>query len=248
MAKQCLFCPRPVDSAEHVWSDWILQELRPAEPIHVKIGKTTSKWVDNPEVKINRVCHKCNSTWMSDLENENKPQIRSMMHGKSIVLTPAQQRLLTRWAVLKAMVIDGSSAKRIPFYKQCERTGLKPPSSFIPVGTHAWIGRFSAKAFHAGLTDTFGQIDGTPGAFHGCVTTIIVGHLAIQIVTMHVIPMFATLRLRPKYKPGAWDVSLSDIWPVFGDSIWPPSLPFTLDGTNRIKLLTDRWKIGTDIG
>jgi len=65
---------------------------------------------------------------------------------------------------------------------------------------------------------------------------------------MHVLPTFGTNVPRPAYKPGAWEASLSDIWPVFGETGWPPSLPFTLEGTNRIKLLIDRWKIGTDIG
>ena len=249
MAKQCLFCPLPVDSAEHIWSDWILQDLKPTQPIHIRIGKTTAKWVDNPEVKINRVCHRCNSTWMSDLESQTQPQIRAMMHGDSIVLSAAQQRSLTRWAVLKSMVIDGSSAKRTPFYSQDERNALKSPSSFIPTGTRTWIGRLSLKAFHAGLTDTFGEIDRIPEAFHGCVTTIIVGHLVVQVITMHVLPMFATFHLRPQYKPGAWDVSLVEIWPVFGEARWPPPFSFVLEGTtHHIRGVINRWKIGTDIG
>ena len=165
MAKQCLFCPRPVDSAEHLWSEWILDDLKPTQPIHIKIGKTKAKWVHNPEVRIKCVCQNCNSSWMSDLENENEPHILAMMHGNSTILKPAQQRSLARWSILKAMVIDGSSPKRIPFYSSSERIDMKPPSSFIPVGTIAWIGRLSVKAFHAGLTDTFGEIAASLGLF-----------------------------------------------------------------------------------
>jgi hypothetical protein len=186
---------------------------------------------------------------MSDLENENKPHILAMMHGRSIILKPAQQRSLARWSTLKAMVIDGSSPKRIPFYSSSERIGMKPPSSFIPVGTVAWIGRLSVKAFHAGLTDTFGEINHIPKAFHGCVVTIIVGHLVIQVVTMHVLAIFATNIIRPAYKPGAWDVNLLDIWPVFGDAPWPPRLSFELKGTtHHIAGLVNRWKTGENIG
>ena len=249
MAKQCLFCPRPVDSAEHLWSEWILEDLKPTQPIHIKIGKTTAKWIDKPEVRIKCVCQKCNNSWMSDLENENKPHILAMMHSKSIILKPAQQRSLARWSILKAMVIDGSSPKRIPFYSSSERTLMKPPSRALPVGSLVCIGQLSVEAFHAGLTGTFGEVGSIPEAFHGCVVTIIVGHLVIQVITMHVLAMFATNEgLRANYKSGAWDVSLLDIWPVFGEAYWPPPLPFTLEGTNGIKLLIDRWKIGSNIG
>ncbi len=248
MAKRCLFCPRTVDSAEHVWSDWILKDLKPVQPIHIRIGKTTNKWVVKPEVRVKCVCQKCNNGWMSAIENENKPHMLAMMNDKPTVLEPSQQKLLTRRAILKAMVIDGSSKSRIAFYSESERTTMKPPSRSIPVGTLAWIGRLSVKAFHAGLTDTYLPIGNVPKAFHGCVTTIIVGHLAIQVVTMHVLPMFATLHLRPDYKPGAWDVNLLDIWPVFGEERWPPRFSFDLKGTtHHIAGLINRWKIGTDI-
>ena len=249
MSKQCLFCSNPVDSAEHVWSDWILKDLKPSKPIHIKIGKPAGKWVDNPEARIKCVCQKCNNGWMNDIDGENKPHMLAMMNDKNEVLTPAQQKLLTRWAILKAMVLDGANPKkRIPFYSEPERVGMKPPSRSLPVGTRTWIGRLSDKAFHAGLGDTFGKIDDIPKGFHGCDTTIIVGHLVIQVVTMHVLPMFATRGLRLGCKPGAWDVNLMEIWPVFGEKRWPPSSTFTLDRTSSgIGTLVNRFKIGTDI-
>lgn len=247
MPKQCLFCPRPVDSAEHIWSDWILKELKPTEPIHIK-NKTTSKWVDNPEVRIKCVCGKCNNSWMSDVENENKLHIRAMMHDKSLVLKPAQQKSLTKWAILKAIVLDGSSKSRIPFYSEHEKRGIKPPSPFLPVGTLSWIGRLSGQGFHAGLTDTFGGINNVRNAFHSCIVTIIVGHLVVQVLTMHVIPMFATSRISPPHKPGAWNTNLLGIWPAFSDVNWPPQSSFTLKGEFSIGTLVNRWKIGTNIG
>src|SRR5580692_7619125 len=189
MARQCIFCPNPVDTGEHLWSDWILEDLKPAQPIHIKIGKSVAVCQDNPEVRIRCVCHTCNNGWMNDIEGENKPHMLAMMNDRTTVLDPPAQKLLTRWAILKAMVLDGSSPKRRsqPFYSVCERTGMKPPLRFLPVGTVTWIGRLSVNAFHAGLTDTFGKIGEIPKAFHGCVTTIIAGHLVIQVITMHVI-------------------------------------------------------------
>ena len=106
---------------------------------------------------------------------------------------------------------------------------MKPPLRSLPVGTLTWIGRLSIKSFHAELTDTFGEINHIPKAFHSSVTTIIVGHLVIQTVTMHALPQFATMHPRPICKPGAWDVNLLEIWPAFGDNRWPPQFTFTLD-------------------
>ena len=247
MAKQCLFCPRPADSAEDVWSKWILKDLKPIQPIRITQGKRKSEWIDSCKVRVKCVCQKCNSGWMSDIEGENKPHMRAMMNDELTVLTPTQQRSLTRWSVLKAMVIDGSSKSRTPFYSESERTSMKPSSSFIPVGTLAWIGRLSTKQLYTGLTDTFGEINHVPKAFHGCVVTIVVGHLVIQVVTMHVLPMFATNVIHPVYKPGAWNINLVDIWPVFGSAGWPPTLSFTLKGADSIAALVNRCRIGDDI-
>jgi len=251
MPRKCLFCPNPVDSAEHLWSDWILEDLKPVEPIHIKFGKTFAKWVDDPEVRIKCVCQKCNNGWMSAIESENKPHMLAMMNDKPTLLLPTQQKLFTRWAILKSMILDGSFPQRrpIPFYTECERTGMKPLSRALPVNTLTWIGRLEVKAFHAGLTNTFGEINGIPKAFQGCVVTIIVGHLVIQVLTMHVLPMFATNRIRPVDKPGAWDVDLLEIWPVFGEKSWPPRISFVLKGRtpHHIAHLINRWKIGEDI-
>lgn len=152
--KQCLFCPNPADSAEDVWSTWILEDLKPVQPIQIKRGKDLAKWVDNPEVRIKCVCQRCNNGWMNEIEGENKPHKLAIMNDKQTVLTPMQQKSLTRWAILKAMVLDGASkTKRTPFYSEGERVGMKPPLRSFPVGTHTWIGRLPAKAFHAGLMD-----------------------------------------------------------------------------------------------
>jgi len=243
-----LFCPNSADSAEHIWSDWILQDLKPVKPIRIKIGKTFTKWVDNREVRIKCVCQKCNNGWMSEIESENKPHMHAMINGKSTVLQPAQQKLLTRWAILKSMVLDGSSKRRIPCFSESDRLAMKPPLRALPVGTFTWIGRLSIKQFHAGLTDTYGAINEVPNAYRACITTIIVGHFVIQVMTVNVRAMFATIRAHPKGKTGAWDLNLLDIWPVFGEKSWPPPFSFDLSGTtHHIGTLINRWKIGEDI-
>lgn len=237
-----------MDSAEHLWSDWILEELKPSQPIRVQIGKRTDKWVENPEVLVNCVCQQCNNGWMSNLENDNKPHMRAMLHDEPIVLQPSQQKLLARWAVLKSMIIEACNRQRILFYGKDERIGLKPPSPFLPVATMVWIRRYSREGFHAGGTDIWRGIETFPRAMHGNVSTIVVGHLVVQVLTAHIIPKFGGFPIRPpKCKPGSWAESLVNIWPIFGPVRWPPPISFTTSGADRISVLIDRWKIGNDL-
>jgi hypothetical protein len=247
MARQCLFCSNPVNSREHIWSDWILKDLKSAKPIRIRIGKRTDVWSDKPEVLVKCVCDQCNNGWMSRLESLNKPHMHSMMHDTPVALSPTQQKLLTRWAVLKAIIIEAVNRERTPFYDEGERFNLKPPSSFIPVGTSVWIGRSSINGFHAGGTDIWRQVDEVPKALHGCVTNIVVGRLFIQVLTVHALVRFAASRPSFECNSGTWDVNLLDVWPVFGERRWPPPVTFTARGPNSIGTVITRWNLGDNI-
>lgn len=249
MARSCLFCDRLVNSREHLFSDWILNELKDdAGRLNIKMGKHTNVWTPTPEVIIRCVCHTCNCGWMSDLEAANQPHMLPMMRGeKEICLSPSQQKLLTRWAILKTVILDGADRKRSPFFTPEERTSLRPPRMSNLVGTAVWIGRLAIRSFHAGGTEIAGEIDDVPEAYRGNVTTIIVGHLIIQVLTAHVAVKYASAKLRYTCKPGAWDVNLLEIWPIFSEVVWPPKFSFPLRGENSIGLLLTRFSIGVDL-
>ena len=186
---------------------------------------------------------------MSDIETENKPHMLQMIRDHRITLEPEQQKSLARWAILKAIILEGADRGRVPFYGEDERRDLKPPSSFLPVGTHAWIGRFSELGFHAGGTRIVRPLENVAEAIRGLVTTIVVGHLAIQVLTVHVLPAFVDRASIPlEENPWKWDVSLLDIWPVFGAVQWPPAVSFTTKWPDSIGRLVFRWKVGADIG
>jgi hypothetical protein len=80
--------------------------------------------------------------------------------------------------------------------------------------------------------------------------TIIVGHLVIQVVTMHVDPDAAAKgMLDPQPKRGDWETTLTPIWPIeLQDVMWPPKVTFTNGGKNQIAKLMDRWRIGNNVG
>jgi len=149
---------------------------------------------------------------------------------------------------MKAMVVDSANRERKCFYSTLEKTQLRTPASVIPVGTLVWLGRFAVKAFHAGGTDVWGQIDEIPKAFQCCVTTIVVGHLVCQILTAHVLQSLPYQRINVGCRDGAWNINLLDIWPLNGPLRWPPAISFAQKGPDSIAALVNRWKIGENIG
>jgi len=240
-----LFCPNPANTLEHVWPDWILKSLKAAQPIRHTIGKKPPFYVNNPEVKVRAVCKKCNEGWMSDLETLNRPLIGALMHDLSAPIDATQQANLAKWTIKAAMLIDVMNRQRPQFYGANERILLRTDSS-IPTGTTIWLGRYCRSSFHAGGTDIWPNKGEISKVARCCVTTVIVGHLAIQSVTIHA--------LRPEYdnepitiKPGRWNQLLGLAWPSAGSISWPPSLTFTDSGISSIASLMDRWRTGTEI-
>jgi hypothetical protein len=137
MPRQCLFCPDPANTKEHLWPEWILESLQAAQPIRHTIGKKPPFYVDNPEVKVRAACKKCNEGWMSDLEVLNRPLIGALMHDISAPIDTTQQANLAVWTIKTAMVLDGMNRQRPQFYSVNEHTFLRtdPFRLVLPFGS-----------------------------------------------------------------------------------------------------------------
>jgi len=244
MSRLCAFCPNTANTLEHLWPDWILKSLSASQPIRHSIGSRPAFYVNNPAVKVRVVCEQCNGGWMSDLETLNRPVIGALIHDISFPLDKAQQANLTAWTLKTGLVLDAiNRGERAPFYGATERSLLRTQSS-IPSETTVWIARFSGSGFHAGGTDIWLDQGEILKAAQGCVTTVIIGHLAIQSVTIR--------GLHPEYrahpietvaiKPGRWAQLLHKIWLPSGNVNWPPQLTFTSRGSLSIGALMDRWR------
>ena len=81
------------------------------------------------------------------------------------------------------------------------------------------------------------------------VVNIIVGHLAIQVMTLHVHPELANMGIPdPNPKPGDWDNLLTQIWPFELQYVmWPPKDTFTKGGPKSIATLLGRWRVGEEV-
>jgi hypothetical protein len=92
-------------------------------PIRLQEGTGPETIASDPEKTINTVCHTCNNTWMSQLEDRNIPSLRPMLQNQPTMIDPGRQRLLTEWGVKTAMVQDSikPAIGNEKFYTDAER-------------------------------------------------------------------------------------------------------------------------------
>jgi len=245
--RRCLFCDKPANSKEHLWSDWVLKSLKSRDPIVQTLGKAPSKTFTGP-VTVRCVCRECNNGWMSGLEARVKPLVGSLMQDVSVCLDAAQQKDVSLWALKTAMVLEGTKSRSAAHcYQQadCEQLRL---SSSIPARTRIWLGRFSGSGLLASGTDIWLNIGEVLRAAHRCITTTMVGHLAIQVLSDCIPARYDNETVQVGCKLGPWNELLIDVWPLAGSAMWPPALTFTNDGGPlSIIRLRDRWKIGKSV-
>src|ERR1039458_7843097 len=140
---QCLFCSKPADSKEHLWSKWILNSLKSQEPVILQLGKAPPSKPFTGDVTVKCVCTECNNGWMSQLEAKIKPLVGALMQDISAPLDATQQKDVSMWAVKTAMVLEGTKSKGlVRSYQQSDCEQLRVSSS-IPPRTRIWLGRFS---------------------------------------------------------------------------------------------------------
>ncbi len=246
MSQACIFCDNNSGSREHLWPKWI-HERKDFGPLRIQRGNAPSIIVPDPEQKVKTVCGTCNNGWMSDLESENIPLIGCMFQALSTPLTEARQHSVAAWAVKTAMVGESTKGRNAPnlFYEKNERVNLRVHRT-IPDRTRIWIGTIST--LHLGWfgTDFTILVNGQTRIGMGSVATIVVGHFAVQVVTMHINPDFADKGIPDvQPKPDDWYNTLIQIWPKERATVmWPPKVTFTNGGPVGIAYLMDRWRIG----
>jgi hypothetical protein len=181
---------------------------------------------------------------MSRLESKAKPIIGPLMHDLSYALDSSQQETVSVWAIKTAIVLEAINRRtRLTCYTQHECEQLRLHSS-IPTRSLGWLGRFAASGLVATGTDIWLDIGGVSRAAHGCVTTIVVGHLALQFLTVHFPAKYDGEPLSINCLDGPWNDLLVDLWPIRNSAAWPPKLSFTNGGARPYISLRDRWKYG----
>jgi hypothetical protein len=185
---------------------------------------------------------------MSALESENIPIIGRLMENTATPLDAAHQTSLALWAVMKAMVLDAVNAKnRGHFFTQNECEALRLHRR-IPGKTVVQIGAYVRKGYSADGTIVWLDFPNAPKAAKASVSTFVIGHLVIQVVTVHHEPEHENARVGTvAIGDGEWDKLLLPIWPVgTGPATWPPQATFGNSGPSSIATLQNRWRMGKD--
>jgi hypothetical protein len=157
----CIFCgknrdngPEHVLTKEDVWPIWLTKyiprDLRNygAETIIVhrnRIEKSQKKVDGDPRSRrVKLVCKKCNTGWMSQLQERAKNILLPLMTGGTTILGDEAQKLVAAWCAMSTMTADFifPDKQAIP---QTDRDLLLairlPPSDTWKI----WIGRFQRK-------------------------------------------------------------------------------------------------------
>ena len=245
MPTPCLFCDNNSGSREHLWPKW-MHEKKNFGPIKIMRGDKQQIIVPDPEQKVQTVCGICNNGWMSDLESASIPIIGKMFDDEAIILDRSQQELVAAWGSKTAMVLDSTRprADENRGYQKAECVAMRE-HLIIPDRTRIWIGRLDSSHLNATGTD-FSIVDKADRIGTGIGGTIVAGHFAVQVVTQHIEPGKDAPDMQSK--PGNWNETLIQIWPIQQDTVsWPPRASFTNGGPAGIAYLLDRWRMGEKV-
>lgn len=113
----CFFCG-PTErriTEEHIWPLWVSRLLMGRydsdhfRNLRSDASNTTANWKSKYlDTTSSTVCDRCNSVWLSQLENDViKPFASALIAGDDVtILTPEQQASLAAWAYKMALLLE----------------------------------------------------------------------------------------------------------------------------------------------
>lgn len=193
--RECVFCGAPADSREHAFPRWLLGVLLDAaagpsvaERFSVSDGApNVHSWTTAAAANqtVRRVCHECNTGWMSQMEAKAKPLLEPMIRGLPQSLAPPTQIFIAAWAMKTFIALDEMAGSTHPVPEAGRRvvmTEERPPDDawIFASGFDGEIGplRFAHAAAHSE------QEDGGPAEID--VYTLQMGALVLQGVVTNV--------------------------------------------------------------
>jgi hypothetical protein len=232
---ECAFCGQNRKlSDEHVWPDWLLNELPPPDPSARKerflgtFGAQGSSLrvrdegpASVPQV-VKVVCKRCNSGWMSHIETRAQPLLTALLRGERRRLQTSDQRLLAFWsAKTMTMVEYTDDATRVTSPEQRAFLYKHRAKHWLPDGSLVWIGSYESYGYpsrgyhHRALTASqpTGGVVVTPNKPNFQQTTFIIGRL--------ILVSFSFTLANFRYKRSDPSDGLRRIYPVAKPFVWP---------------------------
>ena len=248
----CAFCQKadyPFHK-EEVFAKWIGRQFSAMQwtGIDLKTGKIRTASQSREIIGLiceDKICQKCNNEWMSVIENDVIPILKSLMDGtRNTPLATSDQRRLAKWLIKTVCVLELTIRDTAALHFSSDdrnklSKGLMPDSVSMYVAQYA--GSFkNIVALHGDLepdpnklADEFKYLAAT----HGYVSTLVIKHIALQIFSVRGtdgLPKKLDYVIAP-----FWQNVTVKVWPLSRKPItWPP--PAIL-GDVTLKDFNERW-------
>jgi hypothetical protein len=146
MPRACIFCGASAGSAEHLFPNW-LNGVLPPPPTGTAdyerrqasdSGVETRSWsiARAASETTNWVCHRCNTGWMSRLEERAKVHLVAAISGRFCRWKAGAQLDLATWATKTAMVLEATTSGSDHF-STADRRHVCGDAGSPP--THVWV-------------------------------------------------------------------------------------------------------------
>lgn len=221
--KHCIFCGVfGALSAEHMFPDWLTDILplewnnhshtisRAPNFLSYALGQKIEKQTkvisgDTGSRKLRVVCRKCNSEWMSQLQQKAKPLLTEAILGRWANYGDHLE-LIAQWCLMTAMVHEFDDVEYVGFTKEERRKFFEAKT--IPDNVSIWIGLApkevpARRKMHRGIQ----IVEDTDRLYQA--TSLHIGDLLIQVVSLPEMHVHSVASQAIK-----WDMRL--IWPANG--------------------------------
>jgi hypothetical protein len=237
----CLFCDNNASTKEDAWPLWLMKQFSMPSTgrMFAERGSELKHWaVTKPKLIVKWLCGSCNNGWMSQLENEAKPIIESILEDNTNGFDAAAQETLGVWAVKTAMVLEAVNPEWPRFYSVEERHRLRT-ARLLPARTEVWLAKCvnQPDIYSAAVDHRTGSGDDGARAF---AVTMAFGSLAFQVVTLRT-PASVPEHVSATYdsSDGPWNQVLLQVWPTSSEKrVWPPKMG--LDSESGVNALAER--------
>jgi hypothetical protein len=242
MSEQCVFCPNPAVSTEHLFASQFVKILK-ADPRGLPRSLTmfiSENW-DGPVIETRkpergrdrtkltiehtvRLCKRCNNGWMNRIDVDAKPYLAEMIAGRPIKLDSQAQATLATW-IAKVAVASRSTHYRfgedtVPLSLAKSWTDWLYTRQSIPPAWLVCLFRYDgSEPFTFTCKDVRVDVDAPGFASHGIYACVIAGYFGIKLLGIDGSPT------RPDWGHSLDAYGLVPIWPkCFQKVTWPPSL------------------------
>lgn len=227
----CIFCGGGSLSREHIWPQWASDLLPDASASNLSRWSKPVTWSGPPlrENDRNRqggikghrirvVCRSCNNGWMSQLEQQVRPTLTTLIAGGEAELCLDVQRALAEWFTLKMMVAEHDHPPDASMTSE-ERSAFFTRRS-IPSGLQLWLfvcGERAWRSAYYRASFTLSRLPDVPNPLVKNVSCVTLG--LGELLALGIYDGPGVLALNHKEEAGR------KIWPGIDASVqWPPSL------------------------